>query len=142
MNRSDVENVLLKMGVPSGIKGFKYITDAIELIDKHGNMSMTKELYPKIALINNTTAGKVEMAIRHAFEIVRSPKGNYEEVAHYIGFMNCGNGNSLSMMYMKIKQDCNMIEKKVNLNGSGQLTETKIRQIVREELKTIMGGIE
>lgn len=50
MNRAKIEDVLLEMGVPAGIKGFNCIADAIEYIDEHGTeISVTKELYPSIA---------------------------------------------------------------------------------------------
>lgn len=50
MNRTKIENVLMDMGVPAGIKGFNYIADAVEILDEHkGDISVTKELYPSIA---------------------------------------------------------------------------------------------
>lgn len=50
MNKTKIENVLIDMGVPAGIKGFNFIADAIEFIDGHkGDISVTKELYPAIA---------------------------------------------------------------------------------------------
>lgn len=111
MNRAKIEDTLLAMGVPAGIKGFNYIADAIEIFDERGtNISITKELYPAIAEKNNTTPSKVERAIRHAFEVARSPKGNYDVVEKYIGFMNCENSSSLVMLYKRIKQDCEEME--------------------------------
>lgn len=140
MNRSEVENVLFEIGIPAGIKGFKYITDAILVLDKTENISVTKELYPMIAKKNNTTGSRVERAIRHAFEVARSPKGNHDVVEHYIGFMNCKNYSSLKMLYMRIKQES---EENNSANGIFEevINEEKIRQIVQEELKAIMGGI-
>lgn len=77
MNRAKIEDVLLAMGAPAGIKGFNYIADAIEIFDERGtNIGITKELYPAVAEKNNTTSSRVERAIRHAFERVRSYGGN------------------------------------------------------------------
>lgn len=106
MGRAKIEDALLAMGVPAGIKGFTYITDAIQIFDERGiNIRMTKELYPAIAKKNNTTPSRTEKAIRHAFEVVRSHKGNPETVEKYIGFTNCNNSSSLKQLYMMLKRE-------------------------------------
>ncbi|MCI9136434.1 MAG: hypothetical protein HFH48_02555, partial [Lachnospiraceae bacterium] len=85
MNRAKIEDALLAMGVPAGIKGFNYISDAIQIFDERGtDIQITKELYPTIAKKNNTTPSRSERAIRHAFGIVRGHKGNPEIVEKYI----------------------------------------------------------
>lgn len=106
MNRAKIEDVLLAMGVPAGILGFNYIVDAIQIFDERGtDIQITKELYPEIAKKNNTTPPRVERAIRHAFEVVRSRKGNPEVVEKYIGFTNCNNSSSLKQLYMMLKRE-------------------------------------
>lgn len=106
MNRAKIEDALLSMGVPSGIKGFSYIADAIEIFEERGtNIQITKELYPTVAEKNGTTPSRVERAIRHAFGIVRSRKGNPEVVEKYIGFTNCNNSSSLKQLYMMLKRE-------------------------------------
>ena len=106
MNRAKIEDVLLAMGVPAGIKGFTYITDAIQIFDERGaNISITKELYPAIAEKNGTTPSGAERAIRHAFGIVRGHKGNTEIVEKYIGFTNCNNSSSLKQLYIMLKRE-------------------------------------
>lgn len=106
MNRAKIEDSLLAMGVPAGIKGFNYIADAIQIFDEIGtNISITKELYPDIAKKNNTTPSRVERAIRHAFEIARSHKGNPKVVGKYIGFTNCENSSSLKQLHMMLKRE-------------------------------------
>lgn len=106
MNRTKVEDVLLAMGVPAGIKGFTYITDAIQIFDERGtNISITKELYPAVAERNGTTPSRVERAIRHAFKVARSHKGNSEVVEKYIGFTNCNNSSSLKRIHMILKRE-------------------------------------
>lgn len=104
MNRRDVENTLLKIGVPSGTKGFQYIADGILLLSEKKIMKITKDLYPQIADINESTSSRVERAIRHAFLVTRE-KGNPELVEHYIGMNNPSNFNSLSMLCMRIKYE-------------------------------------
>lgn len=105
MNRAKIEDALLAMGVPAGIKGFAYIADAIEIFDERGtNIGITKELYPAIGKKNKTMPPRVERAIRHAFEVVRH-KGKLEIVEKYIGFANCENSNSLKQLYMMLKRE-------------------------------------
>lgn len=105
MNRAKIEDTLLAMGIPAGIKGFNYIADAIDIFDEKGtNIGITKELYPTIAKKNNTTPSRAERAIRHAFEVVRS-RGNGEMVSKYIGTVNCNNSSSLKQLHMMLKRE-------------------------------------
>lgn len=147
MNRMKIENVLMEMGVPAGIKGFTFIADAVEYINKNGvNISVTKELYPYIAKKNDATPSRVERAIRHAFEVVRSPKGNYEVVEKYIGFMNCANFSSLVMLYKKIKQECKEtreVKKKEEISEpTTAITASEIREICRQELRLVLDELK
>ena len=106
MNREKIEDVLLAMGVPAGIKGFNYIADAVEIFDKRGtNISITKELYPAIAKKSNATPSRAERAIRHAFGVARDCRGKYETINHYIGFANCKNSASLKQFNMMLKRE-------------------------------------
>lgn len=106
MNRAKIEDALLAMGVPAGIKGFDYITDAVEIFNERGtNISITKELYPTIAEKNGTTPPMAERAIRYAFEVARDCRGKYETVNHYIGFVNTKNSASLKQLHMKLKRE-------------------------------------
>lgn len=106
MNRAKIEDTLLAMGVPAGIKGFNYIADAIQIFEERGtNISITKELYPTIAEKNGTTLSRAERAIRHAFTIARDCRGKYETVNHYIGFANCQNSSSLKQLHMMLKRE-------------------------------------
>lgn len=68
MNKKQVFEILNKVGIPCDLKGRDYIETAIELVYENSNISVTNELYPKIAEIYNTTPSKVERAIRHAIE--------------------------------------------------------------------------
>lgn len=106
MNREKIEDTLLAMGVPAGIKGFNYIADAVEIFDKRGtNISITKELYPEIAKKNGVTPSRAERAIRHALGVARSYRGNPEVVEKYIGFINCENSSSLKQFHMILKRE-------------------------------------
>lgn len=105
MKRAKIEDTLLAMGVPAGILGFNYIVDAIQIFDEKGtNISITKELYPRIAEKNNTTPSRAERAIRHAFEVVRT-RGDSEIVGKYIGNVNCNNSSSLKQLHIMLKRE-------------------------------------
>lgn len=105
MERTKIEDALLAMGVPTNVKGFKYIVDAVDLLEKDENMGMIKELYPKVGNLNGTTGERAERSIRHAFRIARSERGSYEAVNHYIGFRNRGNLSSLKQLIMMLRRE-------------------------------------
>lgn len=75
VQRNDVEveiSVLLhSLGIPSHVRGYQYIREGILLIYESDNIVtlVTKEIYPEIANKFETTASRVERAIRHAIEI-------------------------------------------------------------------------
>lgn len=147
MDRAKIENVLMDMGIPAGIKGFSLIADAVEYIDEHGeNISVTKELYPDIAKARKTTPSRAERSIRHAFGIARSEKGNYAVAEKYIGFMDCKNFNSIVMLHKKIKQDSAGINAEPKKNEkiaepTEKITELKIREIIRQELRIALNEL-
>lgn len=66
-----VTKLLHELGVPSHIKGYQYIREAIIILYEHPEMigGITKELYPDIASKFDTTVSRVERAIRHAIEV-------------------------------------------------------------------------
>lgn len=74
-------SVLLKLGIRTDLRGFKYIVDIFKLSEKynyHVNGEMM-ELYRQVAVLNNTTYMNVESRIRSAIEIAFE-KGNTEEL--------------------------------------------------------------
>ena len=74
-----ISKLLHDLGMPSHIKGYQYIRDAIELMhnDPHLFSGITKEVYPYIANKYNTTSSRVERAMRHAIEVSWS-RGDYD----------------------------------------------------------------
>lgn len=72
-----VTSILQKMGIPSNIKGFRYLRDAILMVHYQPEYlsAVTKELYPEIAKKYSTTSSRVERAIRHAIQVAWN-KGN------------------------------------------------------------------
>ena len=81
-----ITKVLHSLGVPSHIKGYQYIRDGIYMMYKHPALigGITKELYPEIALKYETTASRVERAIRHAIEISWN-RGDYDLMEEIFG---------------------------------------------------------
>ncbi len=66
----EVTNLLHELGVPAHIRGYHYLRYAIALVIKDVTIlnSITKALYPEIAIKFDTTPNRVERAIRHAIE--------------------------------------------------------------------------
>lgn len=66
-----ISNILIKLGMPVSIKGYRYTREALKLVinDPEIMNAVTKSLYPKVAQIFDTTPSRVERAIRHAIEV-------------------------------------------------------------------------
>lgn len=67
----EVSSLLHDLGIPSHVRGYKYIREGIMLLytSKELVNLVTKDIYPEIANRFNTTSSRVERAIRHAIEI-------------------------------------------------------------------------
>ena len=78
--------LLHDLGMPSHIKGYQYIRDAIIMMynDKSYIGGITKMLYPDIAKKYETTPSRVERAIRHAIEISWN-RGDYDTMEEIFG---------------------------------------------------------
>ncbi len=66
-----ISKLLHDLGIPSHIKGYQFLRDAINMLFEDPNMigGITKELYPELANKYNTTVSRVERSIRHAVEV-------------------------------------------------------------------------
>lgn len=66
----DIIKVLAEFGIPTNLKGYRYMKTAIELCVKDRSImdSVTKCLYPEIAKRHQVDGGQVEHAIRHAIQ--------------------------------------------------------------------------
>jgi two-component system response regulator (stage 0 sporulation protein A) len=68
--KQELSKLLHELGIPSNIKGYEYLREAIINLYNAKNISgITKELYPDIASKYDTSPTKVERAIRHAIEV-------------------------------------------------------------------------
>ena len=81
-----VTKILHELGVPSHIKGYQDIREGIMLIYDNPSFigGITKELYPDIARVFNTTVSRVERAIRHAIEVSWN-RGNWDLMEEIFG---------------------------------------------------------
>lgn len=90
-NKSSIEaqitNIIHEIGVPAHIKGYKYLRAAIKMVIQDIDLlsAVTKELYPSIAKQYNTTASRVERAIRHAIEVAWS-RGRIDTINELFGY--------------------------------------------------------
>jgi two-component system response regulator (stage 0 sporulation protein A) len=81
-----IRQVLLELGVPEHIKGHRFLVTAISEAVKNAELIdyITRELYPTVASNHNTTASRVERAIRHAVELAWD-RGDLDALQHYFG---------------------------------------------------------
>lgn len=84
---TEITNVIHEIGVPAHIKGYMYLREAITMVVNDMEMlsAVTKELYPQIARKYNTTASRVERAIRHAIEVAWG-RGQVDAINKLFGY--------------------------------------------------------
>ena len=82
-----VTDIIHQLGVPAHIKGYHYLRTAIlySIKDKTLLESVTKQLYPTVAELYDTTSSRVERAIRHAIEIAWD-RGNVDTLNSFFGY--------------------------------------------------------
>ena len=81
-----ITNIFITVGIPAHIKGYQFLREAIKLAMENPDIinSITKKLYPSIAERFETSASKVERAIRHAIEVAWS-RGKIENINSVFG---------------------------------------------------------
>ena len=84
---ADVTFIMHEIGIPAHIKGYQYFREAIMMVVQNMGLlnAITKELYPNIAEKYDTTASRVERAIRHAIEVAWS-RGRIETINKLFGY--------------------------------------------------------
>ena len=84
---TEITNIIHEIGVPAHIKGYMYLREAITMVvnDMELLSAVTKELYPSIAKKYNTTASRVERAIRHAIEVAWG-RGQIDAINKLFGY--------------------------------------------------------
>lgn len=81
-----ITNIFITVGIPAHIKGYQFLREAIKLAMENPDIinSITKKLYPSIAERFDTSASKVERAIRHAIEVAWN-RGKIENINNIFG---------------------------------------------------------
>ena len=66
-----ISEILVELGMPCHIKGYRYSAYAIKLATENSNIldSVTGVFYPSVAEHYGTTASRVERGIRHSIEV-------------------------------------------------------------------------
>ena len=87
-----ITNIFITVGIPAHIKGYQFLREAIKMAIDCPEIinSITKKLYPSIAGKFDTSASKVERAIRHAIEVAWN-RGKIENINSLFGIRVYGN---------------------------------------------------
>ncbi|MGM9978046.1 MAG: sporulation transcription factor Spo0A [Clostridium sp.] len=113
---TEITNIIHEIGVPAHIKGYMYLREAITMVvnDMELLSAVTKELYPSIAKKYNTTASRVERAIRHAIEVAWG-RGQVDAINKLFGYtINTAKGKPTNSEFIAIIADKLRLKNKVS----------------------------
>lgn len=113
---TEITGIIHEIGVPAHIKGYMYLREAISMVvnDIELLSAVTKELYPNIAKKFNTTASRVERAIRHAIEVAWS-RGQVESINKLFGYtINNDKGKPTNSEFIAMVADKLRLKNKVS----------------------------
>jgi len=81
-----ISSIFVSVGIPAHIKGYQFLREGIKLVVDNPTIinSITKHLYLSIAERFDTSASKVERAIRHAIEVAWN-RGRIENINSLFG---------------------------------------------------------
>ena len=104
-----ISNIFITVGIPPHIKGYNYLREGVKMaISVPGIINhITKKLYPMIGEKYDTSASKVERAIRHAIEVAWN-RGRIEAinslfgVRAYVGNEKPTNGEFIALVADKM----------------------------------------
>ncbi|MCB2305472.1 sporulation transcription factor Spo0A [Clostridium estertheticum] len=82
-----ITNIIHEIGIPANLKGYMFVREAINMVVNDIDLlsSVTKELYPLVGEKFNTTASRVERAIRHAIEVAWN-REQVETITNLFGY--------------------------------------------------------
>ncbi|MBU3154834.1 sporulation transcription factor Spo0A [Clostridium estertheticum] len=82
-----ITSIIHEIGIPANLKGYMFVREAINMVVNDIDLlsSVTKELYPLVGEKFNTTASRVERAIRHAIEVAWS-REQVETITNLFGY--------------------------------------------------------
>lgn len=111
-----VTGLLHEIGIPAHIKGYQYLREAICMTVKDPDLmnAVTKILYPDIAKKYQTTASRVERAIRHAIEVAWT-RGRLETIEELFGYtVHSGKGKPTNSECIALIADKICLENRKN----------------------------
>ncbi len=81
-----ISKIFINVGIPPHIKGYSFLREGVRLAVEDPEIinNITKRLYPAIGEKYQTTASKVERAIRHAIEVAWN-RGRIESINNILG---------------------------------------------------------
>ncbi len=81
-----ISKIFISVGIPPHIKGYYYLREGVKMAVESPEIinNITKKLYPKIGEKYQTSASKVERAIRHAIEVAWN-RGRIETINSMLG---------------------------------------------------------
>ena len=107
-----ITNIFISVGIPAHIKGYQFLREAIKMAVANPEIinSITKRLYPEVADRFDTSASKVERAIRHAIEVAWN-KGKIENINQIFGVkVYSGNEKPTNGEFIALVADKMLIE--------------------------------
>lgn len=111
---SRVTDMIHEIGIPAHIKGYHYLRDAIIMAVEDMDVlnAITKVLYPTVAKLHQTTASRVERAIRHAIEVAWS-RGKLDTLDELFGYtVSNGKGKPTNSEFIALIADTIRLEYK------------------------------
>ena len=109
-----VTDMIHEIGIPAHIKGYHYLRDAIIMAIEDMDVlnAITKVLYPTVAKMHQTTASRVERAIRHAIEVAWS-RGKLDTLDELFGYtVSNGKGKPTNSEFIALIADTIRLEYK------------------------------
>ena len=81
-----ISKIFINVGIPPHIKGYSFLREGVKMAVEDPDIinNITKKLYPSIGEKYNTTASKVERAIRHAIEVAWN-RGRIDSINNILG---------------------------------------------------------
>ena len=104
-----ISKIFINVGIPPHIKGYSFLREGVKMAVEDPDVinNITKKLYPSIGEKYQTTASKVERAIRHAIEVAWN-RGRIDNinailgVRAYIGAEKPTNGEFIALVADKM----------------------------------------
>ncbi|MGV8145042.1 MAG: sporulation transcription factor Spo0A [Alkaliphilus sp.] len=113
---AEITAIIHEIGVPAHIKGYLFLRESIIMVVDNVELlgAVTKELYPAIAIKYNTTASRVERAIRHAIEVAWG-RGQIDAIHNIFGYtINNDRGKPTNSEFIAMVADKLRLEYKVS----------------------------